>query len=353
MRPNQSRKVRNYAVMGSAVVVAGAVAAACTLGGSSSNDAGSSLTFDPLPSSAPSGASAAPSAGVNPGKLPNGQPAATPAPPAPPTMTVVVPPPNAPKPAAGAPTVPAGPAAPPTPAAGGAPSNGGGQQDGAPSNERPAPSSSAAPSQVSKPVMLADGTVDCAKSKCVALTFSGGPGPATRQFLQTLDAHDAHGTFFVTGAQVNLNPDIMTAIAGTGNEVGNGTWTQPDMTTLSDAEGTDQLQRTNEAIRNSVGTTPTLFRPMGGHTSPAVVDAGKRLGLSQILWDLDSRDYAYQGDPDGLTKVLLQAKPGQIVMLHDTFEASATALDRTLTELEKQGYAFVTVSQLLRSRSAG
>lgn len=204
-----------------------------------------------------------------------------------------------------------------------------------------------------RPVYLADGSVDCAKSKCVALTFSGGPGPVTRQFLQTLDAHGSRGTFFVTGAQVSLNPDIMTAIAGTGNEVANGTWTQPDMTTLSDTDEAAQLQQTNDAIQQSVGIKPTLFRPMGGHTSPSVVDAGKRLGLTQILWDLDSRDYNFQGDPDGLTQVLMQMKPGQIVMLHDTFVASATALDRAMSALTDQGYAFVTVSQLLSTRAAG
>jgi len=347
LRPKQSRKVRNYAVAGSALVIAAAVAVGCGVTGGDTNRLGSSLTFDPLPS-APAGASAKPSAGVNPGALPPGQTTAAPAPQAPATMTVVVPPPNAPakpQPAAG-PTGPAVPPAPTTAAGGDA------GRDGAPSGSSggaPAPQAAAKP--VTKPVYLPDGRVDCAKSKCVALTFSGGPGPVTRQFLQTLDSHGAKGTFFVTGVQVNLNPDIMTAIAGTGNEVANGTWTQPDMTTLSDADTTAQLQQTNDAIRTSVGSAPTLFRPMGGHTSPAVVDAGKRLGLTQILWDLDSMDYNYQGNPDALTKALLKVKPGQIVMLHDTFITSATALDRMMTQLTDEGYAFVTVSQLLSSRA--
>ena len=347
MRPNQSRKVRNYVVAGSALVIAGAVATACTVTGTSSNRAGSSLTFDPLPSSAPSGASAAPGAGLNPGSVPPGQTSTAAPSPAPRTMTVVVPPPAAPpapRAPAAAPTAPAKPAEPAAPG-GGAPSN-------PPSQPGPPSSTTPAAAPVVKPVRLPDGSVDCAKSKCVALTFSGGPGPATRQFLQTLDAHGAAGTFFVTGAQVSLNPDIMTAIAGTGNEVANGTWTQPDMTTLSDTDEAAQLQQTNDAIQQSVGTKPTLFRPMGGHTSPSVVDAGRKLGLTQILWDLDSRDYNYQNDPDGLTQVLMTMKPGQIVMLHDTFVASATALDRALANLTDQGYAFVTVSQLLRTRSA-
>ncbi len=361
LRPNQSRKVRNYAVAGSALVIAAAVAVGCGVTGGDTNRLGSSLTFDPLPS-APSGASVAPGAGVNPGALPSGQAAAVPAPPAPATMTVVVPPPGAPGkplPTLAGPTAPAVPPAPTTAPAGdaqartdGGPS-GQGQGLGAPSGQGtgPAPAPQAAAKPVTKPVLRPDGSVDCARSKCVALTFSGGPGPVTRQFLQILDNHGAKGTFFVTGAQVSLNPDIMTAIAGTGNEVANGTWTQPDMTTLSDADATAQLQQTNDAIRTSVGSAPTLFRPMGGHSSPAVVDAGKRLGLSQVLWDLDSMDYNYQGDPDGLAHVLMKVKPGQIVMLHDTFVSSATALDKTMTQLAEQGFAFVTVSQLQSSRA--
>ncbi len=352
MRPKQSRKVRNYAVAGSALVIAAAVAVGCGVTGGDSNRAGSSLTFDPLPS-APSGASARPSAGVNPGALPPGQTTVAPAPQAPATMTVVVPAPNAPaKPTTGA-TAPVGPAAKPAPTTGGgdaAERDGGapsGQGDGT-TTPAPAPQ---ADKPVTRPVLLPDGSVDCARSKCVALTFSGGPGPVTRQFLQILDSHGGKGTFFVTGAQVGLNPDIMTAIAGTGNEVANGTWTQPDMTTLSEADSTAQLQQTSDAIRNSVGSAPTLFRPMGGHTSPAVVDTGKRLGMTQILWDLDSMDYNYQADPDGLTQVLMKVQPGQIVMLHDTFVSSATALDTMMTRLTDQGYAFVTVSQLLRTRA--
>ncbi|CAM3821849.1 polysaccharide deacetylase family protein [Tsukamurella ocularis] len=354
MRPKQSRKVRNYAVAGSVLVIAAAVAVGCGVTGGDPSRLGSSLTFDPLPS-APSGASAKPGAGVNPGALPPGQTTVPPSPQAPATMTVVVPPPSGPakpQPTVGGPTAAAVPPA-PTTAAGGDTANRG---EGAPSGQgggtsSPAPAPQAAAKPVTKPVLRADGSVDCAQSKCVALTFSGGPGPATRQFLQILDDHGAKGTFFVTGAQVNLNPDIMTAIAGTGNEVANGTWTQPDLTTLSEADMTSQLQQTNDAIRSSVGSAPTLFRPMGGHTSPAVVDAGKRLGLTQILWDLDSMDYNYQGDPDGLTQVLLKVKPGQIVMLHDTFVSSATALDRMMTQLGDQGYAFVTVGHLLSSRA--
>ncbi|TWS18988.1 polysaccharide deacetylase family protein [Tsukamurella asaccharolytica] len=365
MRPNQSRKVRNYAVAGSVLVIAAAVAVGCGVTGGDPSRLGSSLTFDPLPS-APSGASAKPSAGGNPGVLPPGQTTVPPSPQAPATMTVVVPPPGAParpQPTVAGPTAPAVPPAPTTaapttaaPATAGPGGDAANRDGGAPSGRgggtsAPAPAPQAAAKPVIKPVYRADGSVDCAKSKCVALTFSGGPGPATRQFLQILDSHGAKGTFFVTGAQVGLNPDIMTAIAGTGNEVANGTWTQQDMTTLSQADATAQLQQTSDAIRASVGSAPTLFRPMGGHTSPSVVDAGKRLGMTQILWDLDSMDYNYQGNPDGLTDVLMKVKPGQIVMLHDTFVSSATALDRTMTQLGDQGYAFVTVSQLLGSRA--
>lgn len=353
MRPKQSRKVRNYAVAGSALVIAAAVAVGCGVTGGDTSRLGSSLTFDPLPS-APSGASSKPSAGVNPGALPPGQTTAAPSPQAPATMTVVVPPPNAPakpQPTVAGPTAPAVPPAPATAAGGDANRGESGPSGQGGGTSTPAPAPQAAAKPVTKPVYLPDGSVDCAKSKCVALTFSGGPGPATRQFLQILDNHGAKGTFFVTGAQVNLNPDIMTAIAGTGNEVANGTWTQPDMTTLSETDSAAQLQQTNDAIRSSVGSAPTLFRPMGGHTSPSVVDAGKRLGLTQVLWDLDSMDYNYQGDPDGLTQVLLKVKPGQIVMLHDTFVSSATAMDRMMTQLGDQGYAFVTVSQLQSSRA--
>lgn len=347
--------MRNLAVAGSALVAIGAIAAACTSTGGESASHSSSLTFDPLPSQAPSGAEAVPGA---PRQM---TPTPTPPPATKRVTEVVVPPARTVTAAPAAPTA-AAPTSPPAPTVSATPdADATGEPGGAGPSSPDAPGSDARrggperngadPAEAAAtPTFLADGSVDCAQSKCIALTFSGGPSDQSRRFLQILESHGGKGTFFVTGEQVAQRPDVMTAIAGTGNEVANGTWSQPNMTELSPGEDLRQLTRTNDAVEQTVGVTPTLFRPMGGHTSPAVVQAGEEAGLTQVLWDLDTRDYAYQSDPGALAEVIAGAEPGQVVMLHDTFPATATALDRALTELAAKGYAFVTVSHLYRTR---
>ncbi|WP_344997811.1 polysaccharide deacetylase family protein [Tsukamurella soli] len=438
--------MRNFAYGGTAVVTAAAIAAACTLTSGNPAGYGQGLRYDAVPGATspgeappPSGASAAPGVGANPGAHPQGRTSDAPPPPPKPipatkiiTKTVQAPAPRitvtsppAPLPVHVAPThtepartaparidpvqrTPARPTItppdttppdttppdttppdtdvpeaqstatstttvtePPSPGDPGVQSPGdpGAQVPGDPGVQVPgdpgvtspgdpgatSPGDPDAPQVASDPattvpIYTSSAGADCAVSKCIALTFSGGPGPETRQFLQVLQAHGAHATFFVTGAQVTQNADVVAAIAGSGNEIGNGTFSQPDMTTLSAADQATELRETDDAVRSATGIEPTLFRPMGGHTSSDVVAAGKRQGLTEVLWDLDTQDYSDQSDPSAVAAAIERAKPGQIVMLHDTFAASATGLDQALTVLAKKGYVFVTASQLLGSR---
>ncbi|MDF0530172.1 polysaccharide deacetylase family protein [Tsukamurella sp. 8J] len=374
--------MRNYAFGGSAVVIAAAIGAAVVLPTDSPHQAGSGVDFDAVPGDSnsiatapPSGASAAPGAGANPGAGPQARTSTAPPPPKPPAPSVVTktvrgPAPPAPAaPAASAPRTSAEPRSPRPPTTASpttteAPATTTEPPGPAITTEPPAPGATTtapAPSTTTTTVTtppaggsgyVSDATPNCAVAKCVALTFSGGPSPETRQFLSVLDRHGARGTFFVTGAQVAQNADVVAAITGSGNEIANGTWDQADLTTLGAAEQEQQLADTDQAVKVATGISPSLFRPMGGHSSPDVVAAGRREGLTQVLWDIDSQDYSHQGDPSAIAAAIERAKPGQIVMLHDTFPDSATGLDQALSALEAKGYAFVTASTLLGSRGA-
>ncbi len=365
------------------VVVAAAIAAACTLTSGDPVQQGQGLHYDSVPSESfeagadapPSGASAAPGIGADPGAHPLGQTSSAPRPPSPAapvviTKTVEVPPPHvvvvppmppAPSPTHGAPPPPPRPAPKPTaspsptttatPAPPTSPPTDAPPTDDAAGAQAPTTTTTIVTTAPDVPIYTSAASPNCAVAKCIALTFSGGPGSATRQFLQVLSAHSAKGTFFVTGEQVAQNADVVAAIAGSGNEVANGTWSQADLTTLSAADQESELQQTDDAVRSATGIEPTLFRPMGGHTAPDVVAAGKREGLTQVLWDLDTQDYSYQNDAGAIAAAIERAKPGQIVMLHDTFPTSATGLDEALTALSQKGYVFVTVSELLGTRT--
>src|SRR6201999_2484051 len=92
--------------------------------------------------------------------------------------------------------------------------------------------------------------VDCAKAKCVALTFDDGPSPYTDRLLQILKDNDAKATFFLIGNKVAANPAGARRIVDAGMEVGNHTWEHPNMTTIPPEAIPSQLSKASDAIRS-------------------------------------------------------------------------------------------------------
>ena len=73
-----------------------------------------------------------------------------------------------------------------------------------------------------------------------------------------------------------------------------------------------------------------------------------------IQWSLDSLDWMNPGANTIAERVIKRAKPGDIVLMHasDTCKQTTEALPVILKELKKQGYKFVTVSELLKKGEA-
>ena len=97
---------------------------------------------------------------------------------------------------------------------------------------------------------------DCRKIKCVALTFDDGPSDYTEGLLDTLDRYDAKATFFVLGPSAAAYPSTIARMAETGHELGNHTWSHPQLPFLSDAQITQEFDRTDALIERSPGSAP-------------------------------------------------------------------------------------------------
>ena len=79
-----------------------------------------------------------------------------------------------------------------------------------------------------------------------------------------------HATFFFVGQCVEEFPDIVKRIVAEGHEVGNHSWSHPQLNKMNDASVHDQLQKTQDAIVQACGVTPKLMRPPYGAFTPAV-----------------------------------------------------------------------------------
>ncbi len=190
--------------------------------------------------------------------------------------------------------------------------------------------------------------VDCAKVKCIALTFDAGPGKDTPRLLDILKEKRVPATFFLLGKKhVDRYPKVVARIAAEGHEVANHTWTHQILTDLDEAEVRDELSRTQEAIEKITGRKPTLMRPPQGRTDDMVSDVSRELGLAQILWSITAKDYSTTDSALIRQRVLEQAHGDGIILLHDIYDGTVPAVPSIIDELKRRGFTFVTVPELL------
>ncbi|MCP2251115.1 Peptidoglycan/xylan/chitin deacetylase, PgdA/CDA1 family [Lentzea aerocolonigenes] len=207
--------------------------------------------------------------------------------------------------------------------------------------DTPAPPPPPAPTSPVTPPPAAE--VNCQEVKCVALTFDDGPGPFTAQLLDTLAQHDARATFFVVGQNATYNAALVRRVAEAGHEIGNHSWSHPDLTKQTEEQIREQLSRTEQAVKTATGHAPTLVRPPYGAMNDKVrANAGKPL----VLWSVDTEDWKFHDSAKVAQTVISTVKPGDIVLIHDIHQTSVAAVPAILNALKERDYHFVTTSQL-------
>lgn len=184
-----------------------------------------------------------------------------------------------------------------------------------------------------------------AANKKIALTFDDGPHPkVTMQILKTLEKYEAKATFFVVGQEVEEHPETLRAVYNAGHEIGNHTFNHEKLTTLLPEEIEQQIQATDTVIKSTIGQRATVFRPPYGSYDETITD---RLNVPNVLWTIDTLDWKHRDPEKTVLAVKDGAKNGSIVLMHDIHQTTADALDEILATLQKQGYEFVTISELL------
>lgn len=186
--------------------------------------------------------------------------------------------------------------------------------------------------------------------KYIALTFDDGPWPKqTLAVLAVLQKYDAKATFFEIGGRAKIHPELTKALVDAGMEIGNHTFSHKILTKLSAGEVDQQIRWTEQQLNKIDGKSPTLFRPPGGAMNAAVVKAAKQEKVRIVMWDIDPNDWKKPPVKTISDRVVGQAFPGAIVLMHDGGGNRANtiaALKTILRVLKQRGYTFVTVSQL-------
>lgn len=184
--------------------------------------------------------------------------------------------------------------------------------------------------------------------KLIAFTFDDGPSETnTNYLLDNLDKYDAKVTFFVLGSRVNSNKETIKRAYLEGNAIGSHTYNHRNLNLLSDVALMDEVKKTNEAIKEVIGTSPTLLRPPYGN----LTNHGKELAnMSIVLWNIDPLDWKYKDKNRVAQEIIEHAHDGAIVLVHDIYKSSVEGALLAMEELQKQGYAFVTINEMAQLR---
>ena len=185
-----------------------------------------------------------------------------------------------------------------------------------------------------------------------ALTFDDGPSINTPHLLDMLEEYGIPATFFMLGNQAERHPDIVKRVIAEGHEVGNHSYSHPNLRVVSLARKEEELRRTDTILRN-LGASPQFMRPPYGSYDASTEKVAASLGLSLMLWSMDSRDW--QRLPDNYATLRNNRgtvyAPGTlrgIFLFHDSHKRTVDDLPRIIRDLRAGGcQRFVTVSDYL------
>lgn len=183
----------------------------------------------------------------------------------------------------------------------------------------------------------------------VAMTFDDGPNAKlTPKLLDLLAAHHMKATFFVVGENAAEYPDILKRAVREGHEIGNHSWSHPNLGKMSDDRVRRELQKTDDAIKNALGIRTTLMRPpYGSLTAHQKRWINSEFGYRIIIWDVDPLDWKRPGPSVVCNRILKETQAGSIVLAHDIHAPTIEAMPSTFDQLQAKGFKFVTVSELL------
>lgn len=185
----------------------------------------------------------------------------------------------------------------------------------------------------------------------VALTYDDGPsGGATPRILAKLKECRGRATFFMVGQKAEQHPELIKQMVEQGCEVANHTYDHTLMNKVNPEELASQLARTNQVVADASGVTPVLMRPCGGVRNDAGMNVVGAISMPAVLWSIDTLDWKTR-DPDSTIQAVLdQVKDGDIILMHDLYDATAQASETIIPELVKRGFQLVTVSELASYR---
>ncbi len=179
----------------------------------------------------------------------------------------------------------------------------------------------------------------------VALTFDDGPNARhTPQVLDILYDEQVPATFFVLGEKFDRNEPLVKEMAASGHEIGNHSFSHPDLSRLPIRQVQQEMQQTEDALREILPDYKIRYiRPPYGRYTEEMETA---LDLPLMLWTIDSLDWDNPDAEKIYATVMRDIHDKDIIVFHDDNAETPKALEKLIPALREKGFQFVTISQM-------
>ncbi len=192
----------------------------------------------------------------------------------------------------------------------------------------------------------------------IALTFDDGPDDEnTARVLAVLARHGVKATFFLTGQEVDADPETVQMIAQAGHTLGAHSYTHPtNMIDMPSAEAVAEIDRSIAAVRQALAPLPLaqqqqqvrFFRFPEHKASESLLAHLKSIGQASVAADYGVDDWLDISGAEILKRALdrTEERRGGVMLLHDWSPGTVSILDELMTTLEQRGYRFVQLVEL-------
>lgn len=177
----------------------------------------------------------------------------------------------------------------------------------------------------------------------VAFTFDDGPDPHTTPvILDALARYRIPAAFFVVNRHIvghrgKAGLPILARAVADGHLIGGHTANHARLRTTDGETLNTELDGAVQVLQRAAGVPVELFRPPYGSLGPTAAKRVRRLGLTDVRWSVDPRDFEIPEESQ-LRQAVLSAvnrDRGGIVLLHDTKRVTAAAIGKLFADLER------------------
>lgn len=167
--------------------------------------------------------------------------------------------------------------------------------------------------------------------------------------LAILKKNGVRATFFLEGRWVKNHPDLAKMIADAGHEIGNHSYSHPDMKQLSAARIREEITKANEVIKATTGKVVEWLGPPSGSYRQEVVKIAAEENMKTVLWSVDTIDWKNPAPHELINRVMSKIHNGAIILMHPT-KSTADSLDRLIKLIKEKKLEIDTLSELVSEK---